>query len=102
MKHVLLCMSLVAIVATISVTSAQAQFLPVPSLVKYQGTLNLPNGDYSIRFSLWDAPAGGIEKWNQTQVITVTNGNFFTLLTTFPTGTFATDLYLEIKVGANA
>ncbi len=52
--------------------NAHAQASVVPPLVNFQGRLvtpsgnPIPDGTYSVRFSLWDAVIAGSEKWNQT------------------------------------
>src|SRR5690348_17339781 len=62
--------------------SAFAQVSAVPPLMNFQGRLTkpdgtpLPDGTYSLRFSLWTALTAGTEKWNQTQNLTVHNGAF--------------------------
>src|SRR5215470_8758310 len=81
-----------------------AQVSPAPSLVNFQGRLARPDGtpvadgNYSIRFSLWNAAAGGAEQWNQTiGAITVRNGTFAVLLNvgTGPATLFDADRWLE-------
>lgn len=104
---------LIALMLMLSV-SAFAQVNPVPQIMQFQARLtrpdgtSLPDGTYSIRFSLWNVASGGTaaanEKWNQTINVTVRNGNFSTLLNT-STGDpnkFNSDLFLEIKIGTDA
>jgi hypothetical protein len=86
--------------------SVFAQVQPVPQLMNFQGRLTKPdgtpvaNGNYSVRFSLFDALTGGTEKWNQTvNPVAVRDGTFAVLLTGFPAGAFHGNLWLEIKVG---
>ena len=49
----------------------QAQASAVPQLMNFQGRLTnpdglpIPNGNYSLRFSIWSAPAGGTERWSR-------------------------------------
>jgi hypothetical protein len=104
-----LCLLLCLLSGTLPASRVTAQVAPVPSLMNFQGRLAKPDGTpvadgtYSIRFSLWDAVAGGTEKWNQTlNTVTVRNGTFAVLLSGFPAGTFHTNLFLEIKIGNNA
>jgi hypothetical protein len=89
--------------------SAFAQVTPAPSLLNFQGRLTrpdgtpVPDGNYSVRFSLWNAVSAGTEKWNQTVgSITVRNGTFAVLLSGFPANTFGGDVWLEIKIGDEA
>jgi hypothetical protein len=89
--------------------SAFAQISPVPQLMNFQGRLTRPDGtpvadgDYSIRFSFWSAASGGTERWNQTiNPVTVRNGTFAALLSGFPAGTFNTNLWLQLQIGADA
>ena len=86
----------------------QAQVTAVPPLLPFQGRLATPDGNpvpdgtYSIRFSLWDDAAAGTEKWNQTlDTLTVKNGTFSTLLVVDTPGLFDGDLWLEIKIGTD-
>lgn len=84
-----------------------------PSLVNFQGLLTDPgtgdpvaDGDYSLRFSVWDALAAGSELWNETQAtVAVADGLFNVQLgssTAFPSDLFAdTPRYLEVKVDAD-
>lgn len=56
----------------------------VPKKINYQGYLEqsgVPiNGTKTIKFSLYDAAVGGNQVWTETKPVTVTNGNFNTLL----------------------
>jgi hypothetical protein len=88
---------------------ASAQIAPAPTLLNYQGRLAapdgtpVPDGTYSIRFSLWDAATAGTEKWNQTLAsVTVKNGTFAVLLNTNAAGLFSGDLWLETQIGTDA
>jgi hypothetical protein len=85
-----------------------------PSLMNFQGRLAtpagnpIPDGTYSIRFSLWDVASGGTgtnEKWNQTvSTVQVKNGTFSVLLNLGANAEtlFSGDLWLETKIGADA
>ena len=104
MKHLLLicCLALLSV-------GAKAQVAPAPSLLQFQGRLARPDGtpvadgSYTVRFSLWNAAAGGSEQWNQTiNALTVRNGTLATLLSGFPANAFDGDLWLEIKVNSDA
>jgi hypothetical protein len=100
----------VALMLMLSV-SAFAQVTSAPSLLNFQGRLArpdgtpVPDGNYSIRFSLWTTAAGGTEKFNQTiNPVTVRNGAFAVLLNvgTGPVDLWNADRFLEIKIGADA
>jgi hypothetical protein len=77
-----------------------------PHLMSFQGRLDdatgtpLPDGDYSVTFRLYDDPTLGPSLWEETQVVTTSNGIFAVLLgavDTVPSYTFFLDsLYLEI------
>jgi hypothetical protein len=104
MKQALLA---VALLLTLSIRTS-AQVNAVPSLMNFQGRLAkpdgtpVPNGTYSLKFSLFDAAAGGTQKWTQTvNPVNVRNGAFAVLLSGFPAGTFNTNLWLEIKIGSD-
>ncbi|GEM_PF-1489933 len=94
---------------TVAVSPVAAQVAAVPQLINFQGRLAtptgnpVPNGTFSLRFSLHSAVSGaGNEVWNQTiSNVTVSNGSFAVLLTGFPAGTFNNNLFLEIKVGSD-
>lgn len=81
---------------------------PVPPLINFQGKLTKPDGTnvatgkYDIRFSLWDAPTGGTEKWFQAfSRVDVRSGAFSVLLNGFPDDLFNDNLWLEMKVGTD-
>jgi hypothetical protein len=104
-------LALLGLLGLAALSPIQAQVIAPPQLIHFQGRLArpdgtpVPNGNYSIRFSLWTAVTGGTEKWNQTFAsVAVKNGTFAALLNT-STGTadkFNADLYLEIKIGTDA
>jgi hypothetical protein len=106
-----LCHALVLLLALVSV-SAPAQTTPVPPLLNFQGRLAkpdgtpVPNGTYSVTFTLFDALTGGNPKWTETDSVTVHNGVFAVRLGSLgaglPAGAFNGDLWLEIKVGTGA
>jgi len=80
-----------------------------PSVINFQGRLAnpsgnpVPDGTYSIRFSLWNAVTGGTERWNKTVAnVAVRNGTFAVKLDTFSATTFNENLWFEIKVGSDA
>ena len=100
---------------TLAVSPVAAQITAAPTLVNFQGRLAtpsgnpVPNGTYSIRFSLWNIASGGTaaanEKWNQTiAAVQVRNGTFAVPLdvSTGATDKFNGNLWLEIKIGTDA
>lgn len=64
------------------VLAAVAAWSSVPSLISYQGVLTdgagtaVPNGSYSITFSLYDVDTGGAALWTETKSVFVTGGIF--------------------------
>jgi len=50
-----------------------------PTKINYQGKLTdlndvpVPNGNYPITFTIYDAPSGGNVKWTETQMVPITN-----------------------------
>jgi Chaperone of endosialidase len=83
----------------------------VPTTVSYQGRLttaagvSVPNGSYSVRFSLWSAATLGTESWSETQTVAVTDGLFSTELGSISGGFFDIsvcppycDVWLQIEV----
>lgn len=75
---------LLFMVGLVLVTFQTAPASP-PTTINYQGRVTnngspIPNGSYSIRFSLWTDAAGGSESWSETQMVTVTDGLFSTEL----------------------
>src|SRR5262249_20095397 len=80
--------------------------LPVPPLMHYQGHLTNPEGFpppegiYSLRFSLWDAPSAGTQLWNQTfPAVQVQNGSYQVLFSGLSADLFNGNLWLEVQVG---
>lgn len=83
----------------------------VPNLISYQGVLNDSGGapvnaTVSMTFTIYNAPTGGSNLWNETQSVQVSNGIFNVQLGSVAplnSSVFATDtLYLGIKVGADS
>lgn len=84
--------------------------------INFQGKLtnpstgvNVANGSYSIVFSLYSVSSGGSAVWTETQNVTIANGNgIFNValgsVTALPGSVDfnSADLYLGIKVGADA
>src|SRR5689334_16237008 len=97
---------------TLFAVGAHAQTTSAPSLINFQGRLARPDGtpvadgNYSLRFSLWDAASGGTEKWFQVMnPVLVRNGTFAVLLgngNPLTESVLNGDVWLEIKVGSDA
>src|SRR5262245_8937263 len=101
--------ALLGLLSLATLSPAHAQVVAAPSLMNFQGRLAkpagtpVPDGNYSLRFSLWNAVSGGTEKWNQTlNPVTVKNGTFAVLLNTSTANLFNGNLYLEMQIGADA
>ena len=91
--------------------NVKAQSVSVPALLNFQGRLAkpdgtpLPDGSHQVTFSLWNAPADGIQQWSQTlSAVAVRNGSFAALLNvgTGPANLFSGLLYLQIQVDGAA
>ena len=113
MNRTLLSLAALLALGTLAVSPVAAQITAAPNSMNFQGRLAtpsgnpVPNGTYSIRFSLWNIASGGTaaanEKWNQTiATVQVRNGTFAVLLNTNTANLFNGNLWLEIKVGADA
>lgn len=111
MVRLLSCLAASAALAALFLTTSEveAQVSAAPASINFQGRLATPSGNpvpdgtYSIRFSLWTAVSAGTEKWNQTlSNVTVKNGTFAVPLSGFPANTFDGNLWLEIKLGTDA
>ena len=85
----------------------------VSLLLPYQGRLTspstgqpVPDGDYSMTFTLYNADAGGSALWTETKTVSVVGGLFATNLgdgAVLNQSTFSGQaLWLGIKVGADA
>jgi hypothetical protein len=112
MKRTSLSLALFGLLGLLA-TGATAQTVsPAPALMNFSGRLArpdgtpVPDGTYSVRFSLWNVASGGTpatnEKWNQTLNVTVRSGVFAALLNT-STGAadkFNGNLWLEMKIGS--
>lgn len=86
-----------------------------PRTFRFQGRITQPNGapvpdgDKSIRFTLWDAESGGDQLWTSLLTVPVRNGIFDATLgekDPFPIGalddiTRITSAWLEIRVGGD-
>ena len=80
-------------------------------LLSFQGRLAasdgkpLPDGPYTVRFTVYDAAAGGATLWQESQSVTQVGGTFTAILgstTSFPTNLFTGgNRWLGIKVGSD-
>lgn len=77
------CCSIIAMVLVLSAGAAVAQ---VPLLMNYQGVLTdaegsaVPEGSYSVSFSLYQVDEGGSAIWTETQSVEVNKGIFSVML----------------------
>ncbi|MGH8004934.1 MAG: hypothetical protein ACRECJ_09460, partial [Limisphaerales bacterium] len=86
-------------------------FPAVPQLINFQGILRdgsgnpVANGSYSVTFTIYTAPTGGINLWTETQSVTTSGGLFTVLLgstSPVPDSAFKdTARYLGIMVAAD-
>jgi hypothetical protein len=81
-----------------------------PTKINYQGRLTDPNdvpvpdGNYPITFTIYDALSGGNVKWTETQMVPVIDGIFSILLgnvTPLQPSIFNGDCWLGLKVGTD-
>jgi hypothetical protein len=105
---VLLALFLV-LLATSGTTAAPAMQVSPPGRLTYQGHLMdesgnaVPDGEYVMAFSLYDAPTAGSLLWGpETHTVEVDDGYFAALLgrdDAIGADDLASDTYLEIEVG---
>ncbi|MBN2090797.1 hypothetical protein JW964_14385 [candidate division KSB1 bacterium] len=81
-----------------------------PQVINYQGVLTNAggtplNGNFSIVFSIYTVPGGGVAAWSETQTVAVNNGHLNVLLgviNPIPYTVFnGPDKYLGVKVGSD-
>lgn len=86
-------------------------FSQIPKVISYQGILTdngipKPDGEYEIKFSLYDVITGGKALWSESKTLTVNSGLFTTFLgdaTQFETTiNFDKPYWLGIQVGNEA
>ena len=83
----------------------------IPAKINYQGRLTnaggtaVPDGNYSIVFTIYDAPSGGTALWTETSSVSTSGGLFAVLLGSLnpvPDSMFNdVDRYLGVKVGTD-
>ncbi len=91
--------------ATVSATFAQT----LPSSFNYQGRLTdtagtpLPNGNYQIIFSLWDAETGGNQLWGSgNKTVALNKGLFATSLGPIPSAALSSaNVFLQVQMGTD-
>jgi hypothetical protein len=100
----------VVLLLTLAQGGAFAQIAAVPQLMNFQGRLAkpdgtpLPDGTYSIKFTLFTAATGGTQKWSETDNLALKNGLCSVQLgktTPLTDAVFAANLFLEVKVGSD-
>src|ERR1044071_2786166 len=99
--HIMRRILLIIVITICLATPLSAQVTAVPPLMNFQARLTradgtpLPDGNYSIQFSLFTALTGGTQKWTETlSPISLRNGIFAVVLANtaaFPAGTFNGD-----------
>lgn len=81
----------------------------IPQTINYQGVLKdpwgnvVPNGNYDLTFTIYNAETGGTNLWSESKSLNITNGIINTTLgsvTSIPQNIFTTALWLGIKVGS--
>jgi len=85
--YLVLGVGLVTILASLALTLVPSEALgAVPKLINFQGILKTPadtavsDGSYSVTFTIYTAPTGGINLWTETQSVATTDGLFAVLL----------------------
>jgi trimeric autotransporter adhesin len=89
--------------------SVSTIYAAAPTALNFQGRLSttvgaaVPDGSYSVVFTIYDAPSGGISKWTETQSVTTSSGLFAVLLGSVSPLTDSVfnspSRYLGVKVG---
>jgi len=109
-KSLIIAIALILFMVGVVFASDESYVPAIPHLLNYQGMLTqsdgitpVPDGAYSIRFSIWDDLTLGSELWNETQSVQVSKGLFNVNLGSVTPLSLPFDKYywLEIKVGAD-
>lgn len=99
----------VLLLLALAVAVNMVLFAAVPPLLNFQGRLlnssgDPLNGNFSLRFAIYDLEIAGTELWSETQNVTISNGTFAVLLgsaTPLSPIVFAGDqCWLGIRVGS--
>jgi hypothetical protein len=101
----------ILLVLALTPIGALAQVTSAPPLLSFQGRLAkpdgtpVPDGTYSIKFTLFTAATGGTQKWTETlNPVQVHGGAFAVLLgktAALTDAVFAGSLWLEVKIGSD-
>ncbi len=93
------------------VLTISSAYSVTPTSLNYQGRLTtaggmtVPDGSYSVVFTIYNAAIGGTSKWTETQSVTTSGGLFAVLLGTVTPVTdtvfSSTKRYLGVRVGAD-
>lgn len=105
-RHLIIGIALSALLAVFS-TSLRAQILPTN--FNYQGRLTdtagtpLPNGDYQMIFSIWDAKVGGSQLWGSgNKTVTLYKGLFTASLGPIPSAALSSaNVFLQVQMGTD-
>ncbi len=103
----------ISIFLAVMALAASLALADIPQLINYQGRIldasgsTVPDGNYDISFSIYDAATGGEMKWSEIQgSVPVTDGFFSTVLgsvTPLSDTVFGgSERYLEIGIGGEA
>lgn len=80
------CLRSIVFTIIVSLIFAWPIMSDVPAAINYQGQLTngtgdpVPNGTYTVVFTIYDAASGGETKWTETQSVSTTDGLFAVLL----------------------
>ncbi len=99
-----------SLIAFIFLLAGSVVFAAPTKQLSYQGRLNnasgqpVPDGTYSIVFSIYNVASGGSPLWTETQNVSVANGGFSVYLgsVTALTLPFNEDYFLGLKVASDA
>jgi hypothetical protein len=89
---------------------AQFSWAEIPAKMSYQGVLTdangvvVPDGNYSVRFRIYNVAGGGLPLWQETQSVAVASGRFNVILgsvATLDSLAFDQPYWLSMKVGSD-
>jgi hypothetical protein len=87
----------------ITLTQAQSEKISIQGTLKNANGTSVDDGSYSVTFKLYDDPTAGNVVWTEVATVEVAGGIYSHNLgsvTALSPSTFATTLYLGVKVGA--